>query len=61
MVGCLLAILSLLFNPVALLSVLAIVFCSIGLAKVSELERQDKVSGRRTALTGLIIGIVGFS
>lgn len=37
-VGCLLAIVSLLFNPFALLSILGIVFSSIGLAKASELE-----------------------
>ncbi|MBC7594107.1 MAG: DUF4190 domain-containing protein [Kineosporiaceae bacterium] len=58
-IGCLLATLSLFFNPVAVLSILAIIFSSIGVAKASDLDDKGKASGRGTSLTGLIIGIVG--
>jgi hypothetical protein len=60
-VGCVLALLGLLFNPFGILSVLGIIFSSIGLAKATQLEGGGQVSGRGTALAGLIVGIVGLA
>ena len=57
-VGCLLAIISILVNPFAILSILAIVFSSIGLARANALEGRSKVTGRGTSAAGLIIGIL---
>lgn len=56
--GLVLSILSLLVNPFAILSILGIVFSSIGLAKSHELE-GGSVTGRGTAIGGLVVGLVG--
>lgn len=57
--GCVLALVAFLFNPLAILSILAIVFSAIGLAKSHDLDAQRKVTGRGTAIAGLILGLVG--
>ena len=57
--GCVLALVAFLFNPLAILSILAIVFSAIGLAKSHDLDAERKVSGRGTAIAGLILGLIG--
>jgi hypothetical protein len=58
--GCVLALLSFLFNPFAILSVLGIVFGSIGLAKSHELgDGASKTNGRGTAIAAIVLGLVG--
>lgn len=59
--GCVFGLLSFLFNPFAILSVLAIVFSAIGLAKSNELEGRGKVTGRGTAIAGVILGLIGLA
>jgi membrane-bound ClpP family serine protease len=57
--GALLAILELLINPFGILSVLGIVFSSIGLAKANDLSAANlRITGRGTAILGLVVGIV---
>jgi hypothetical protein len=56
--GLVLALVSCLINPVAIPSVLAIVFSAIGLAKSAELEGAGRqLTGRGTAIAGLVVGI----
>jgi len=57
-VGLVLALISLLINPFAIISILAIIFSGIGVARAQALQGQ-RVTGRGTAITGLIIGIAG--
>ncbi|TFB46982.1 DUF2510 domain-containing protein [Cryobacterium tagatosivorans] len=60
--GCVLAILSFLFNPFAILSVLGIVFGAIGLAKSHELEGAGhKITGRGTAIAAIVLGLIGIA
>lgn len=59
--GCFLALVRFLFNPFAILSILGIIFSAIGLAKAHELEGRQWVTGRGTAIAGLIIGLVGLA
>lgn len=54
-------LLSFLFNPFAVLSILAIVFSAIGLAKSNDLEGRGKVTGHGTALAGVILGLIGLA
>ena len=55
--GLVLSLVSILVNPLAILSILGIVFSSIGLAKANNLESRAAVTGRGTAIAGLIIGL----
>ena len=55
--GLVLALVSLIVNPFAVLSVLAIIFSSIGIARAGALEGRSAVTGRGTAIAGLVIGI----
>lgn len=58
--GLVLALVALLINPFAILSILGIVFSAIGLAKSYDHERDGaKTHGRGTAVWGIIVGIVG--
>jgi hypothetical protein len=58
--GLVLALVGFLFNPLAIPSILGIVFSSIGLAKANELEGSGyRVIGRGTAIAGLIVGLAG--
>jgi hypothetical protein len=58
--GLVLSLVAFLINPFAILSILGIVFSSIGLAKSHELEGAGhKVTGRGTAKTGIVVGILG--
>ena len=50
-----------LFNPFAILSVLGIIFSAIGLAKANDLDSVRKVTGRGTAIAGLVIGVFGLA
>lgn len=56
--GCVLALLGFLFNPFAILSVLAVIFSAIGLARSHDLDGQTRITGRGTAIAGLVIGLV---
>ena len=57
--GLVLALVAFLFNPLAILSILGIVFSAIGLAKSHDLEAVQKVTGRGTAIAGIVLGLVG--
>jgi hypothetical protein len=57
--GCVLALIAFLVNPFAILSILGIVFSAIGLAKSNDLEGRQRVTGRGTAIGGLILGLIG--
>ncbi|WP_158603902.1 DUF2510 domain-containing protein [Cryobacterium tepidiphilum] len=58
--GLFLSVLALLINPLALLSVLGIIFSAIGLAKSHELDGlRVRVTGKGTAIGGLIVGSIG--
>ena len=60
--GTVLALVGLLFNPFAILSILGIVFSSIGLAKSHELAGAGhKVTGHGTAIAGIIAGLAGLA
>ena len=48
------------FNPLALPSILGVIFSSIGLSKSFSLEGLGyRVAGRGIAIAGLILGILG--
>lgn len=56
--GLVLALVSCLINPVAIPSVLGIVFSAIGIAKSAELEGAGRqLTGRGTAIAGLVVSI----
>ena len=56
--GLVLALISCLINPVAIPSVLGIIFSAIGLAKSGELEGAGlQRTGRGTAIAGLVVSI----
>ncbi len=58
--GLVLALVALLINPLAILSILGIVFSAIGLAKSHDLEQDGaKTHGRGTAVWGIVVGIIG--
>jgi hypothetical protein len=57
--GCVLSLVAFLINPFAIVSILGIVFSAIGLAKSHDLEGRQKVTGRGTAIAGIILGLVG--
>ena len=57
--GCVLALLGFLINPFAILSILGIIFSAIGLAKSHDLDGRQKVTGRGTAITGIVVGLLG--
>lgn len=59
--GCVLAILSFLFNPFAILSILGVVFSAVGLAKSHDLEGRGKVTGRGTAIAGIVMSLIGLA
>lgn len=59
--GCVLALVGFLFNPFAIPSILGIVFSAIGLAKSHDLESVQKVTGRGTAIAGIVIGLAGLA
>ena len=58
--GLVLALVSLIVNPFAVLSVLAIIFSSIGIARAGALEGRSAVTGRGTAIAGLVVGLATF-
>ena len=56
--GLMLALVSCLLNPLAIPSILGIVFSAIGIAKSAELEGAGrKITGRGTAIAGLVVSI----
>ncbi|WP_241992536.1 hypothetical protein [Cryobacterium lactosi] len=56
--GLVMALISCLINPVAIPSVLGIIFSAIGLAKSGELEGAGvQRTGRGTAIAGLVVSI----
>ncbi|TFC01714.1 DUF2510 domain-containing protein [Cryobacterium adonitolivorans] len=56
--GLVLALVSCLLNPLAIPSILGIVFSAIGIAKSAELEGAGRqLTGRGTAIAGLVVGI----
>lgn len=57
--GCVFALLGFLINPFAILSILGIIFSAIGLAKSHDLDGRQKVTGRGTAIAGIIVGLLG--
>jgi hypothetical protein len=60
--GTVLALVGFLVNPFAILSILGIVFSSIGLAKSHELAGAGyKVTGHGTAIAGIIVGLAGLA
>lgn len=60
--GLLFGVISFLFNPLALLSIVAVVFASIGLARAQRLrDAGDQFTGRGTAIAGLIVGLIGIA
>jgi hypothetical protein len=59
--GLVLALVGLLVNPFALLSVLAVVFSAIGLARAESLVGRPHVTGRGTAIAGMIVGVAGLA
>jgi hypothetical protein len=57
--GLLFAVISFLFNPFAVLSVLAVIFASVGLARAQNLSDAGvEYSGRGTAVAGLVVGLI---
>jgi hypothetical protein len=60
-IGCVFSLLAFLFNPVAILSLLGIVFSAIGLSKSHELDGHQKVTGRGTAIAGIVLGLIGLA
>lgn len=58
--GLLLSLIAFFFDPLALTSIIAIVFSSIGLARAQRLSDAGvRIAGRGTAIAGLVIGIAG--
>ena len=57
--GCVFALLGFLINPFAILSILGIIFSAIGLAKSHDLDGRHKVTGRGTAIAGIVLGLLG--
>ena len=57
--GCVFALLGFLINPFAILSILGIIFSAIGLAKSHDLDGRQKVTGRGTAIAGIVVGLLG--
>ena len=58
--GIVLALVSLIYNPLALPSILGVIFSSIGLSKSFTLEGLGyRVAGRGIAIAGLILAILG--
>jgi hypothetical protein len=58
--GIVLALVGFIFNPFAILSILGIVFSSIGLSKSFALvDLGPRAAGRRAAIVGMILGILG--
>ena len=59
--GAVLSLVGMLINPFGILSILGIVFSSIGLARANELSGSNRITGRGTAILGLVVGIVGIT
>ena len=59
--GCVLSLVAFLFNPFAILSILGIVFSVVGLAKSHELDGRQRVTGRGTAIAGIVVGLLGLA
>lgn len=59
--GCVLSLVAFLFNPFAILSILGIVFSAVGLAKSHELDGRQRVTGRGTAIAGIVVGLLGLA
>jgi len=58
--GLLLSLVGMLFNPLALLSILGLVFSAVGLASSYRLESLGaRTTGRGTAGVGIALGVVG--
>ena len=55
--GLVFSLLGLIVNPFAILSILGIVFSSIGWAKSGELSSVVRYSGKVTAIIGVILGV----
>jgi hypothetical protein len=60
--GLVLSLVAFLLNPFGVVSILGIVFSSIGFAKANELQGAGySISGRGTAKAGIILGILGLA
>jgi hypothetical protein len=59
--GLVLALVALLVNPFAILSILAVIFSTIGLARAQALDGRTNVTGRGTAIAGIIVGVAGLA
>ena len=59
--GLVLALVGFIFNPFAIPSVLGVVFSSIGLARANSLDGRLKITGRGTAIAGIIVGLLGIA
>ncbi|WP_236966640.1 hypothetical protein [Marisediminicola antarctica] len=58
--GLLLSLVGMLFNPLALLSILGLVFSAVGLAASYRLESLGaRTTGRGTAGVGIALGVIG--
>lgn len=56
--GLVLALVSCLINPLAIPSILGIIFSAIGIAKSAELEGAGRqLTGRGTAIAGLVVSL----
>jgi hypothetical protein len=59
--GCVMSLVAFFINPFAVVSILGIVFSAIGLAKSHDLDGRQRVTGRGTAITGIVLGLVGLA
>jgi hypothetical protein len=60
--GLLFAVIGALFNPFGLVSVVAVIFASVGLARAQRLQDAGaQFTGRGTAIAGLVVGIIGLA
>ena len=57
--GLVLALIAFLFNPLAIPSILGIIFGAIGLARASSLDGQTPATGRGASLAAVILGLIG--
>ena len=57
--GLVLALVAFLFNPLAIPSILGIIFGGIGLARASSLEGQTRSTGRGVSVAAVVLGLIG--
>lgn len=56
--GLVLALVSFLFNPLAIPSILGVVFGAIGLARASSLEERTRATGRGASIAAIVISLI---